>query len=391
MTVHHIDVATGRYMVDVTHRTRAMGMMVTVMAVPLAGVCVAMMVMTTIMSPVGVHRMPRPHRMVAVMPFAISVTLAPSMFPMALALPLPGLGMLAIAFHLRAMIATLVIGAGQSRTEDQRHGQQQGGNQVLAVFHDDPPSEVLWVSGPILTTGTESILNRPAVLSSPPMNPSRRDAACPLCGHADSRPYHQDRRRVYRQCPRCALVFVPSAFHLAPEAEKAEYDRHENALDDPGYRRFLSRMAEPMLARLPPAASGLDFGCGPAPLLAELFRQAGHRMALYDLYYANNPDALTGRYDFITCTETLEHLARPAGTFARWLDLLAPGGLLGIMTKRVQDHAAFTRWHYIHDPTHIAFYAEASFMFLAREHGLALEVIGPDVVILQKNPHRSGA
>ncbi|MBD3617886.1 MAG: class I SAM-dependent methyltransferase [Chromatiales bacterium] len=223
------------------------------------------------------------------------------------------------------------------------------------------------------------------------MNPSRRDAACPLCGHADSRPYHQDRRRVYRQCPRCALVFVPSAFHLAPEAEKAEYDRHENALDAPGYRRFLSRMAEPMLARLPPAASGLDFGCGPAPLLAELFRQAGHRMAVYDLYYANNPDALTGRYDFITCTETLEHLARPAGTLARWLDLLAPGGLLGIMTKRVRDHAAFSRWHYIQDPTHIAFYADATFEFLAREYGLALEVIGPDVVIMQKKPHRPGA
>lgn len=391
MTIHHMDVATGRHMVHVANRARTMGMMMTVMTVTLAAMCVTMMPMTTLMPPVGVHCMPRLYRMGAVMTFAISVAPVPSMFPMALALPFLGTGMLAIMLHLRAALTTLVVGAGQPPTEDQRHGQQQGGNQVFAVFHDDPPSEVLWVSGSILTTGTESILNRTTVLSSPVMTQSQTDPECPLCGNADSRPYHRDRRRTYRQCPRCALVFVPPQFHLPPEAEKAEYDRHENALDDPGYRRFLSRMAEPMLARLSPAAYGLDFGCGPAPLLAELFRQAGHRMAVYDLYYTNNPAALTESYDFITCTETLEHLARPAGIFARWLELLAPGGLLGIMTKRVQDHAAFCRWHYIHDPTHVAFYAEATFKFLAHEHGLALEIIGPDVVILQKIPHPSGA
>lgn len=246
------------------------------------------------------------------------------------------------------------------------------------------------VSGSIFTMGTESNLNRDnRVMVTPEMTDP--DPDCPLCGHAGSTPYFRDRRRAYRQCPACALVFVPARFHLAAADEKALYDLHENAVDDPGYRRFLSRLAEPMLARLVAPARGLDFGCGPAPLLAELFREAGHDMAVYDLYYADHPAVLAGTYDFITSSETIEHLARPGEVFARWLDLLAPGGRLGIMTKRVIGREAFARWHYRNDPTHIAFFSTATFEFLARVHGLELEVVGHDVVIFRTSPYETGA
>ena len=77
------------------------------------------------------------------------------------------------------------------------------------------------------------------------------------------------------QCQRCRLVFVPRPYHLSAALEKAEYDKHRNTIDDAGYRKFLNRLAQPLIARLPAHSRGLDFGCGPGPALAEMLRSAG--------------------------------------------------------------------------------------------------------------------
>ena len=207
---------------------------------------------------------------------------------------------------------------------------------------------------------------------------------CPLCRHRRSTLFHQDRRRDYQRCLQCALVFVPSHFHLESDAEKAVYDRHQNDCNDPGYRKFLHRLMAPLSRRVKPPAHGLDFGAGPGPALARMFEEAGYRMSLYDPFYADNREALTCRYDFITSTEVVEHLREPGKTLEELVTLLKPGGLLGIMTKQVMDQEAFSRWHYIHDPTHICFYSRDTFHWLAGHHGCGLEFIGNDVVLLSK-------
>ena len=56
---------------------------------------------------------------------------------------------------------------------------------------------------------------------------------CPLCHSTDLVAYHQDKRRCYQQCQRCALVSVPAEFYLSSEAEKAEY-RRRRWQEDPG-------------------------------------------------------------------------------------------------------------------------------------------------------------
>jgi hypothetical protein len=55
-----------------------------------------------------------------------------------------------------------------------------------------------------------------------------------------ARHFHRDQRREYLRCGRCRLVFVPPSDFLDPAAERAEYERHENDPDDPGYRAFLA-------------------------------------------------------------------------------------------------------------------------------------------------------
>ncbi|SDK14632.1 class I SAM-dependent methyltransferase [Billgrantia gudaonensis] len=213
---------------------------------------------------------------------------------------------------------------------------------------------------------------------------------CPLCASRDCLPYHRDARRAYHRCQRCELVFVPPAFHLSPAAEKAEYDKHENHPDDPGYRRFLSRLFMPLRERLAPDACGLDFGAGPGPTLSVMFAEAGHPMAIYDPYYAPDASVLSDTYDFITATEVVEHLQAPGRELVRLVERLALDGWLGIMTKRVRSREAFARWHYIQDPTHVCFFSEATFCWVARRLGLHVEFPAADVVLLQKTNATAG-
>lgn len=55
----------------------------------------------------------------------------------------------------------------------------------------------------------------------------------------------QRQKRAYFQCQQCFLVFADRTTLLTAEQEKAQYDLHQNQLDDQGYRKFLSRLASP--------------------------------------------------------------------------------------------------------------------------------------------------
>ncbi len=209
--------------------------------------------------------------------------------------------------------------------------------------------------------------------------------ACPMCGTGGANQYHQDRRRTFYQCAQCKLVFVSPDQFLSSEAEKAEYDLHRNSPDDADYRRFLSRAYLPMQARLDPRSSGLDFGSGPGPTLSVMFAESGHHMSIYDPFYADDPVVFDRTYDFITATEVVEHLHHPKVELDRLWRCLRPGGLLGIMTKLVIDREAFSTWHYKNDMTHVCFYSEATFRWLAQRWNAEMEFVDKDVVIFTKS------
>ncbi|WP_439134436.1 class I SAM-dependent methyltransferase [Pseudomaricurvus sp.] len=209
------------------------------------------------------------------------------------------------------------------------------------------------------------------------------DLSCPFCASPCVNA-HQDRRRDYYHCPKCLAVHVPAAFHLNSALEKAEYDKHENDPDDQSYRRFFSRFFDPLCERIAPEAEGLDFGCGPGPALVSMLEETGRGMEKYDLYYYPDKSVLQKQYDFVTATEVVEHLADPLKVLDTLWAMLKPGGVLGLMTKRVIDVEAFKTWHYKNDPTHIVFFHEATFDFIAERWACDLELIGNDVAFLRK-------
>ncbi|MEX2644427.1 MAG: class I SAM-dependent methyltransferase [Acetobacterales bacterium] len=208
--------------------------------------------------------------------------------------------------------------------------------------------------------------------------------ACPVCRAAGPRPFMAVDGRDYWRCAACAARFLDPR-QLPPRAvERAHYRQHENAPDDPAYRRFLSKLADPLLARLAPGSQGLDYGCGPGPALAAMLREAGHRVALYDPFFHPDPAPLALDYDFIACTETAEHFHRPAAEFDRLMGLVRPGGWLAVMTCFQTDDARFAEWHYRRDPTHVVFYREETLRHVAASRGWSCDVPVKDVAVMRR-------
>jgi SAM-dependent methyltransferase len=179
-------------------------------------------------------------------------------------------------------------------------------------------------------------------------------------------------------------VYVPRQFQLSESAEAGFYQTHQNNPNDAGYRGFLQRALTPLLERLPAGSTGLDFGCGPAPTLSLMLQQQGHHCADYDYYFARHPQLLEQRYDFITCTEVIEHLSQPAQAFELWQRCLRPGGLLVIMTQLWISQQRFSQWNYRNDPTHIAFFHSNTWAWVAQRWRFDICYQQRDVVIFQR-------
>ncbi len=207
---------------------------------------------------------------------------------------------------------------------------------------------------------------------------------CPVCRVPSPRPLLEIDARAYWRCDVCEARFLDPKQLPNRDQERAHYLNHENNPDDPGYRTFLSKLARPLLERLEPGRSGLDYGCGPGPALAMMLEEAGHRMALYDPFFFEDKEVLARTYDVITCTEAAEHFHRPHEEFDRLGRLLRPGGWLGIMTCFQTDDTRFATWHYRRDPTHVVFYREATLRHIAAERGWCCDVPTKDVALMRK-------
>lgn len=208
--------------------------------------------------------------------------------------------------------------------------------------------------------------------------------ACPLCDSA-IHVFCEDRARRYLECPGCGLVSAEPAAQLSPQDERAIYDLHQNDPADARYRAFLARLADPLLAKLAPGMRGLDFGCGPGPALSIMLREAGMAMADYDPCYAPDATLLAAQYDFVTCTEVVEHFRDPLAGWTQLASLVRPGGWLGVMTQLAPDVPAnFLRWRYRDDRTHVSFHRLATLRWLAGRFGFALEQVESQAFLLRK-------
>ena len=222
------------------------------------------------------------------------------------------------------------------------------------------------------------------MVAPPACKPPLAPECCPVCRALDPPFFMTINGQAYWRCTHCEARFLGSRHWLSEEEERAHYLTHENDPYDLGYRRFLSKLAVPLLEKLEPSLRGLDFGSGTGPALAAMLTKAGHSMATFDPFFAREANVLEEVYDFITCTEVLEHLHHPAEVLDRFDRLLAPGGWLAVMTCFQTDDARFANWHYRKEPTHVVFYREATVRLIAQKRGWTCEIPIKDVALMRK-------
>lgn len=207
---------------------------------------------------------------------------------------------------------------------------------------------------------------------------------CILCKNSETNIVLNSSSFTYISCQTCGLYFVKPGQRLSSDIEKSRYDQHENNPDDIHYRDFLNQLFEPLSKKLSLGQFGLDFGSGPGPTLRIMFKEAGFNMNIFDPFYANDPSVLDEIYDFITTTETAEHLFNPREEFEKLWSILKPGGYLGIMTKLLIKPESFETWHYRKDDTHVAFYQKKTFEWLSEHLKGTVEFLGDRVIIIRK-------
>ncbi len=197
---------------------------------------------------------------------------------------------------------------------------------------------------------------------------------CPLCLQTDPVVFHIDTFRTYYRCPHCLLIFVDSKYLPSSKEEKDRYQLHNNDSDEQGYVEFLYTFIRPLNKRITKKSKGLDYGSGPTPVLANLLSAEGYTISIFDPFFAGDTKVLSKKYDYLTCVETAEHFHRPAQDWKTMIQLVKKGGWLGVKTTMYSEHINFSSWHYKRDNTHVCFYAQETFRWIAKKYALEMHV-----------------
>lgn len=170
-------------------------------------------------------------------------------------------------------------------------------------------------------------------MSGPSVRPARAEAACKVCG-APARPFGaldfnrscEEPRGVvlprtgvevaYLRCEACGLIFT-EAFDDWSHADFGTHIYNDRYIEvDPDFATTRPLAEARAIAASFGGAKGeirlLDYGGG-AGLMAATLREQGFDAVTYDPFSEANARRPQGRFNLITCYETLEHMPDPKG------------------------------------------------------------------------------
>jgi len=214
---------------------------------------------------------------------------------------------------------------------------------------------------------------------------------CRLCT-GTGKTFAECRKRRYLRCERCGSVFLARRDLPQRDAEQHRYTQHRNTEADAGYMRFLAPLMSAVRQQQSPLRHvGLDFGSGPEPVVARVLQREGFTVQLYDPFFASDASVLVhGRYDFVICCEVMEHFFSPREEWRQLRALLRPPSnssskvyaMTELLTReRAEDAAAFARWGYKNDFTHVFFYTPRALEYIRDNFGFAsVDVTGRLIV-----------
>ncbi|MFW5749739.1 MAG: class I SAM-dependent methyltransferase [Halanaerobium sp.] len=208
---------------------------------------------------------------------------------------------------------------------------------------------------------------------------------CKICGSSNLELL--DIQNKYYHCHDCEVIFIDQAEIVNQAEEKNRYQGHDNNHQNEGYVRmfedFIAEVIKPYI-NLDKIEEGLDFGCGPGPVLADLLESEGIEVDLYDPYFFPGKVFLNKKYDLITSTEVFEHFSNPIKEMELLTSHLGEGSYLAVMTSFHPGPDKFEDWWYKWDPTHIVFYNQKTFNQIASDFGLDIMYTDQEKYILFK-------
>ncbi len=220
-----------------------------------------------------------------------------------------------------------------------------------------------------------------------PVGLERITNLCALCGSARSTPLFAVDGSLHVRCDRCALVREATRPAATSRVYDADYYSTESAkggyanyvLDAEINRITFTERLRAIEKRLGRKGNLLDVGCALGDFVevareegwdaegveisafaAEAARRRGLRVrtgVLEDL------DLPAGGYDAITLYDVIEHLTDPVRTLREVTRLLAPGGILHIVTPNVggiQARVLGRRWYHYKPGEHIYLFSPAT-------------------------------
>ena len=188
----------------------------------------------------------------------------------------------------------------------------------------------------------------------------------------------------YWQCGLCKATMLDSIKFISNNKEKKHYLKHNNQINDTRYRIFLSNLIEPLKDKISIDDMGLDYGCGYAPALADILKKDGFNVELYDPFFFKNENIFCRKFNFITCSEVVEHFFKPYEEFNKIDSLLAKNSWLAIMTSFMTQNYLFKNWHYRRDPTHVVFYKKITFKIIANQRDWKINFPSKNIVLFNK-------
>ena len=189
----------------------------------------------------------------------------------------------------------------------------------------------------------------------------------------------------YWQCPLCKAIMLDPIQFISSNKEKKHYLKHNNEIKDTRYRKFLYNLIEPLKDKITINDIGLDYGCGYAPALADIMIKEGFNIELYDPFFFKNENIFFRKFNFITCSEVVEHFFKPYEEFNKLDCLLAKNSWLAVMTSFMSEDYLFENWHYRRDPTHVVFYKKMTFRIIANQRNWKINFPSKNVVLFNKN------
>lgn len=205
--------------------------------------------------------------------------------------------------------------------------------------------------------------------------------SCPVCESGSLQGLESHGRPFYF-CSKCEYVFQSPEARPSFEEEKSRYLEHNNDIEDPRYIKYLKKTWK----QLEPPNQGrvvLDYGCGPTKGL-EMLLGAKYQVLSFDpIFWPQDLSLESGSVDVVFCSEAIEHVFSPSLVFDQWNQLLKPGGAIVLRTCFHPGPESMKDWWYASDETHIGFFNQSTFEWIAKNWGWRLDKVHSPYVCAQ--------